>query len=99
MPKVALYNQNGSTAGDIELNASVFGIEPKTEDESLEVIRLKCGSLIALANVAGVLLATGEYNETVERYSYYKGIIAQISGDYYVLLSGNRSDIEKTNIH
>lgn len=67
----------------------------KTEDESLEVIRLKCGSLIALANVAGVLLATGEYNETVERYSYYKGIIAQISGDYYVLLSGNRSDIEK----
>lgn len=28
MPKVALYNQNGSTAGDIELNASVFGIEP-----------------------------------------------------------------------
>lgn len=67
----------------------------KTEDESLEVIRLKCGSLIALANVAGVLLATGEYNETVERYSYYKGIVAQISGDYHVLLSGNRSDIEK----
>jgi len=28
MPKVALYNQNGSTAGDIELNDSVFGIEP-----------------------------------------------------------------------
>lgn len=24
MPKVALYNQNGSTAGDIELNASVL---------------------------------------------------------------------------
>ena len=28
MPKVALYNQNGSTAGEIELNDSVFGIEP-----------------------------------------------------------------------
>ncbi|QQZ09550.1 50S ribosomal protein L4 [Heyndrickxia vini] len=28
MPKVALYNQNGSKVGDIELNDSVFGIEP-----------------------------------------------------------------------
>jgi large subunit ribosomal protein L4 len=28
MPKVALYNQNGSTNGEIELNDSVFGIEP-----------------------------------------------------------------------
>lgn len=28
MPKVALYNQNGSQVGDIELNDSVFGIEP-----------------------------------------------------------------------
>jgi len=28
MPKVALYNQNGSTVGEIELNDSVFGIEP-----------------------------------------------------------------------
>ncbi|WP_243292384.1 50S ribosomal protein L4 [Bacillus sp. FJAT-47783] len=28
MPKVALYNQNGSAVGEIELNDSVFGIEP-----------------------------------------------------------------------
>jgi large subunit ribosomal protein L4 len=28
MPKVALYNQNGATVGEIELNDSVFGIEP-----------------------------------------------------------------------
>ncbi|MBD1382762.1 50S ribosomal protein L4 [Metabacillus arenae] len=28
MPKVALFNQNGSNAGEIELNDSVFGIEP-----------------------------------------------------------------------
>ncbi|MGG5832903.1 hypothetical protein ACQ4LK_22575, partial [Bacillus pumilus] len=28
MPKVALFNQNGSTNGEIELNASVFGIQP-----------------------------------------------------------------------
>ncbi|TCT21077.1 LSU ribosomal protein L4P [Melghiribacillus thermohalophilus] len=30
MPKVALYNQNGSQVGDIELNDAVFGIEPNT---------------------------------------------------------------------
>ena len=28
MPKVALFNQDGTQAGDIELNESVFGIEP-----------------------------------------------------------------------
>ncbi|MGC4378183.1 50S ribosomal protein L4 [Fictibacillus sp. Mic-4] len=28
MPKVVLYKQDGSQAGDIELNESVFGIEP-----------------------------------------------------------------------
>ncbi|WP_087975043.1 50S ribosomal protein L4 [Oceanobacillus rekensis] len=30
MPKVALFKQDGSNAGDIELNDSVFGIEPNT---------------------------------------------------------------------
>ncbi|MBC5638552.1 MULTISPECIES: 50S ribosomal protein L4 [Ornithinibacillus] len=30
MPKVALFKQDGSQAGEIELNASVFGIEPNT---------------------------------------------------------------------
>src|SRR5699024_4124693 len=28
MPKVAVFKQDGSEAGDIELNESVFGIEP-----------------------------------------------------------------------
>ncbi|MFD2627724.1 50S ribosomal protein L4 [Oceanobacillus kapialis] len=30
MPKVALFKQDGSQAGDLELNDSVFGIEPNT---------------------------------------------------------------------
>ncbi|MDC3414641.1 50S ribosomal protein L4 [Aquibacillus sp. 3ASR75-11] len=30
MPKVALYNQTGAKVGDVELNDSVFGIEPNT---------------------------------------------------------------------
>ena len=28
MPKVTLFKQDGSTAGEIELNEAVFGIEP-----------------------------------------------------------------------
>jgi large subunit ribosomal protein L4 len=31
MPKVALFNQGGSQVGDIELNESVFGIEPNKQ--------------------------------------------------------------------
>jgi len=30
VPKVALYNQDGTEAGDLELNESVFGIEPNS---------------------------------------------------------------------
>ncbi|KKE78575.1 50S ribosomal protein L4 [Oceanobacillus caeni] len=30
MPKVALFNQDGSNAGEVELNDAVFGIEPNT---------------------------------------------------------------------
>lgn len=30
MPKVALFKQDGTQAGDVELNESVFGIEPNT---------------------------------------------------------------------
>lgn len=44
MPKVALYNQNGSTAGDIELNASVFGIEPN-ESVVFDAILMQRASL------------------------------------------------------
>ncbi|MCH1626082.1 50S ribosomal protein L4 [Fredinandcohnia quinoae] len=31
MPKVSLYNQTGSSVGEIELNDSVFGIEPNNK--------------------------------------------------------------------
>lgn len=31
MPKVTLYNQDGSQAGEIELNESIFGIEPNKD--------------------------------------------------------------------
>ncbi|MFJ5966067.1 MULTISPECIES: 50S ribosomal protein L4 [unclassified Bacillus (in: firmicutes)] len=44
MPKVALYNQNGSTNGEIELNDSVFGIEPN-ESVVFDAILMQRASL------------------------------------------------------
>ncbi len=38
MPKVTLYNQSGSTVGEIELNDAVFGIEPNKHVMSEAVI-------------------------------------------------------------
>lgn len=40
MPKVALYNQNGSTAGDIELNASVW--TNKIQRSLKRIMRMFC---------------------------------------------------------
>jgi large subunit ribosomal protein L4 len=44
MPKVALFNQTGSQVGDIELNDSVFGIEPN-EHVLFEAIIMQRASL------------------------------------------------------
>ncbi|WP_018663959.1 50S ribosomal protein L4 [Heyndrickxia acidiproducens] len=44
MPKVALYNQSGSKVGEIELNDSVFGIEPN-EHVLFEAIIMQRASL------------------------------------------------------
>ena len=44
MPKVAIFNQNGSTNGEIELNASVFGIEPN-ESVVFDAILMQRASL------------------------------------------------------
>ncbi|NWN94376.1 MAG: 50S ribosomal protein L4, partial [Bacillus sp. (in: Bacteria)] len=44
MPKVALYNQNGSQVGEVELNDAVFGIEPN-EHVLFEAIIMQRASL------------------------------------------------------
>ncbi|WP_308729409.1 polyprenyl synthetase family protein [Bacillus atrophaeus] len=69
--------------------------KPQTEEDCLEAMKLKCGSLFALANVSATMLATGTYNKVVESYSYSKGIFEQIYGDYTALFNPNRSDILK----
>ncbi|AWP35644.1 50S ribosomal protein L4 [Heyndrickxia coagulans] len=44
MPKVALYNQNGSQVGEVKLNDAVFGIEPN-EHVLFEAIIMQRASL------------------------------------------------------
>ncbi|MGM8212758.1 50S ribosomal protein L4 [Virgibacillus sp. W0430] len=44
MPKVTLFKQDGSQAGDVELNDSVFGIEPNTHVLN-EAVKMQRASL------------------------------------------------------
>lgn len=44
MPKVTLYNQTGSQVGEIELNDSVFGIEPNNHVMTEAVIALRASA-------------------------------------------------------
>ncbi|UOG06870.1 polyprenyl synthetase family protein [Bacillus altitudinis] len=66
-----------------------------TEDECLEVLRKKSGSLTALSSVLGVYLATREINEIVESYSIYYGVAEQISNDFFALFSKTNGDLQK----
>lgn len=68
---------------------------PATEDECLDMIKRKSGSLTALPCVLGTMLATGEFNPTVEEYACQLGIAAQIENDYKALFYNSKSDIAK----
>jgi len=47
----------------------------------IEMVKLKCGSLICLTNILGLSFAERDYRYIVEDYSYDLGIIAQIEND------------------
>lgn len=66
-----------------------------TEEECVEVLRKKSGSLTALSSVLGVYLATGKINATVESYSIYYGVAEQISNDFFALFSKTNGDFQK----
>lgn len=67
-----------------------------TEEECVEVLRKKSGSLTALSSVLGVYLATGKINATVESYSIYYGVAEQISNDFLRYFQ-NQTEIFKKN--
>jgi competence protein ComQ len=62
-----------------------------TEEECLNVMKRKSGSLIALASVSGMLLANKNYPE-VEEYSYQVGIAAQVDNDFRDLFNPLKND-------
>jgi competence protein ComQ len=63
-----------------------------TEEECLNVMKRKSGSLIALASVSGMLLANADFPE-VEEYSYQIGIAAQSDNDFRDLFNPLKNDI------
>ena len=63
-----------------------------TEEECLNVMKRKSGSLIALASVSGMLLANANFPE-VEEYSYQIGIAAQSDNDFRDLFNPLKNDI------
>ncbi|WP_088000863.1 polyprenyl synthetase family protein [Bacillus pumilus] len=66
-----------------------------SEEECVEVLRKKSGSLTALASVLGAYLATGKINSTVESYSICYGVAEQISNDFFALFSKTNGDFLK----
>ncbi|ARA87038.1 polyprenyl synthetase family protein [Bacillus paralicheniformis] len=69
--------------------------KPVTEEECLDMIKRKSGSLVALSCVLGTMLATGKFNKAVETYAYQLGIASQIENDYKALFYDSKSDIAK----
>ncbi|UOY90805.1 polyprenyl synthetase family protein [Bacillus glycinifermentans] len=69
--------------------------QPTTEEKCLDMLKRKSGSLTALPCVLGTMLATGEFNKTVETYAYQLGIASQIENDYKALFYNTKSDIAK----
>ncbi|MDO3660640.1 polyprenyl synthetase family protein [Bacillus sp. C28GYM-DRY-1] len=65
-----------------------------SESEYIEMIKQKSGSLVTLPSVLGVYLATGEFNETVDEYSRYLGIVEQIANDHYGLYYPDNNDLK-----
>ncbi|MCY8808809.1 polyprenyl synthetase family protein [Bacillus atrophaeus] len=72
---------------DLTLTAS-------SESDYIEMIKRKSGSLITLPSVLGVYLATGEFNETVDEYSRYLGIVEQIANDHQGLYYPDNNDLK-----
>lgn len=59
MPKVTVYNQAGSQVGEIELNDSVFGIEPNKHVMSEVIISLRASQRQGTAKVKNRLEVRG----------------------------------------
>ncbi|WP_273130373.1 polyprenyl synthetase family protein [Metabacillus sp. HB246100] len=62
-----------------------------SEEHCIQTMKLKSGSLIALASVCGMQLA-GKYDAKVEEYSYEIGLAAQTENDFRDLFNPHKKD-------
>ena len=67
----------------ISLNGQMRDLmnDAKDSEAYIEMVKEKSASLIVMASMVGVILATGQWNYTVEAYAREMGIMAQLSND------------------
>ncbi|WP_345808102.1 polyprenyl synthetase family protein [Bacillus pumilus] len=70
-------------------------LEPKNEQDCLNIMKLKAGSLFVLPCVVGVILATGSFEKNVEEYAYYLGMAEQLENDYLGLFNKENIDFKR----
>ncbi|PCK20235.1 quorum-sensing protein [Bacillus pumilus] len=68
---------------------------PKNEQDCLNIMKLKAGSLFVLPCVLGVTLATGSFDKKVEEYAYYLGMVEQLENDYLGLFNKDNIDFRR----
>ncbi|MFT4399514.1 polyprenyl synthetase family protein [Bacillus sp. SW14] len=83
------YSLQSLQGQHVDLNLKV-----SSESEYIEMIKSKSGSLVTLPCVLGVYLATEEYNEIVDEYSRYLGVVEQIANDHYGLYYPDNNDLK-----
>ncbi|MBR0612553.1 polyprenyl synthetase family protein [Bacillus safensis] len=70
-------------------------LEPENEQDCLNIMKLKAGSLFVLPCMLGVILATGSFEKNVEKYAYYLGMAEQLENDYVALFNKKNIDFKR----
>lgn len=70
-------------------------LEPENEQDCLNIMKLKAGSLFVLPCMLGVILATGSFEKNVEKYAYYLGMAEQLENDYLGLFNKDNIDFKR----
>ncbi|MGE6629910.1 polyprenyl synthetase family protein [Bacillus sp. NPDC077027] len=68
---------------------------PENEQDCLNIMKSKAGSLFVLPCVLGVTLATGSFEKKVEEYAYFVGMVEQLENDYLGLFKKDNIDFKR----
>ncbi|MEH7653178.1 polyprenyl synthetase family protein [Bacillus safensis] len=70
-------------------------LAPENEQDCLNIMKSKAGSLFVLPCVLGVILATGSFEKNVDEYAYYLGMAEQLENDYLGLFNKGNIDFKR----